>query len=429
MVLTLKSSFEIALIVGLLIACLRQTGKYRLLSWVMGGVGAAALLGGFLAYNMNTLGGREFVEGWVMALGFVLTLAFLFWMWAKLSKISSGGENHLSGRPDVNLIAKIFVFLITLILTIIPLVDIALFPTNTFIQTFNVINTELILKFSGGFLGLFLAYLFGVSILQVTRKLPPRGLAIGIAVIVFFLLIKQAVTVTQILLATGILPLTTSALSFLLPLINNLDKYFFALISGAALLVVIAACSIRRNHARPPGRLNPAQQRKIRALTRQQLRWFTTAASLVLLIASLVAVNTVYANKSVELSPATPVTPIEGLIIIPAATVNDRNLHRFAYTVADGTEVRFIIIRKSETAYGVGLDACEICGPVGYYQRKNQVVCRNCDVVMNIPTIGFPGGCNPVPVAYRMEDGNLVLNAADIEKEKVRFKITNVFKN
>ncbi|OCG45293.1 hypothetical protein A9G35_06565 [Gilliamella sp. Choc5-1] len=84
--------------------------------------------------------------------------------------------------------------------------------------------------------------------------------------------------------------------------------------------------------------------------------------------------------------------------------------------------VRFIVIKKSENAYGVGFDACDICGASGYYQRGNQVVCILCDVVMNIATIGFSGGCNPVPLKYEIIDGNMVIRPANLEAEKNRFK-------
>ena len=69
---------------------------------------------------------------------------------------------------------------------------------------------------------------------------------------------------------------------------------------------------------------------------------------------------------------------------------------------------------------GVGFDACEVCGNAGYYERGSQVVCKRCDVVMNINTIGFKGGCNPIPLAYEVGDGNLVFRLEDLlagEKE------------
>jgi uncharacterized membrane protein len=102
--------------------------------------------------------------------------------------------------------------------------------------------------------------------------------------------------------------------------------------------------------------------------------------------------------------------------------VNDGHLHRFAYDTPSGVETRFIVIKKSETSYGVGLDACDICGATGYYERKGDVICKLCDVVMNTSTIGFSGGCNPVPLEYVVREGNMVVNTEDLEKEESRFE-------
>jgi uncharacterized membrane protein len=109
-------------------------------------------------------------------------------------------------------------------------------------------------------------------------------------------------------------------------------------------------------------------------------------------------------------------------IIIPLEKVEDGRLHRYNYTAAETIEMRFIVIRKNEAAYGVGLDACDICGPTGYYERKDEVICRLCDVVMNKSTIGLKGGCNPVPLAYTLRGGNMVIETADLEKERGRFR-------
>ncbi len=85
--------------------------------------------------------------------------------------------------------------------------------------------------------------------------------------------------------------------------------------------------------------------------------------------------------------------------------------------------MRFLVVKKPVgTAYGVGLDACDICGPAGYYERGDEVVCRRCDVVMNKNTIGFKGGCNPVPFAYEIREGKIFINAEELTAHEKRFK-------
>ena len=76
--------------------------------------------------------------------------------------------------------------------------------------------------------------------------------------------------------------------------------------------------------------------------------------------------------------------------------------------------------RRSSDLYQ--LDACEVCGPTGYYERDDQVVCKLCDVIMNKATIGMPGGCNPVPVKYDVDSGTIRIEQSILEKEAKRFR-------
>ncbi|MBR2664204.1 MAG: DUF2318 domain-containing protein, partial [Clostridia bacterium] len=110
-------------------------------------------------------------------------------------------------------------------------------------------------------------------------------------------------------------------------------------------------------------------------------------------------------------------------IYISTDQVNDGNLHRFEYVTDNKVEVRWIIVKKpGGGSFGVGLDACDVCGTAGYYQRGDQVVCKRCDVVMNINTIGFKGGCNPIPLAFRIDGGYIIFKMSDIIASEKEFK-------
>ena len=85
--------------------------------------------------------------------------------------------------------------------------------------------------------------------------------------------------------------------------------------------------------------------------------------------------------------------------------------------------MRWIVVKKPNSAsFGVGLDACEVCGNAGYFERNGQIICKRCDVVMNINTIGFKGGCNPIPLAYEVKDGYLVFKLEDITAGEKEFR-------
>jgi uncharacterized membrane protein len=171
-----------------------------------------------------------------------------------------------------------------------------------------------------------------------------------------------------------------------------------------------------------PASTNPALWRKARAAWRRVRRWgMVVSVGFVIAVLSLTVIRA-YSERGVELSPAEPLNYVGTTVQIPLSSVEDGHLHRFAHMTEEGTEVRFIIIKKNETAYGVGLDACNVCGPTGYYERDDQVVCKMCDVVMNKQTIGFPGGCNPIPLEFAVEGGVLTVEVSLLEQEAERFR-------
>ncbi len=170
---------------------------------------------------------------------------------------------------------------------------------------------------------------------------------------------------------------------------------------------------------------NPAQLRKLKARNR---RWRRTSVGVLVCLLLFTLILTVVKTddtRQVELSAPENYTvdPEAGEILIPAEAVSDGHLHRFEYRTEKNIDVRWIVVKKPNSAsYGVGLDACEVCGNAGYFERNGQVVCKRCDVVMNINTIGFKGGCNPIPLAYEVRDGNLVFKLADLIAGEKEFK-------
>ena len=59
-------------------------------------------------------------------------------------------------------------------------------------------------------------------------------------------------------------------------------------------------------------------------------------------------------------------------------------------------------------------DACEICGPVGFFKGPNGLVCKNCSAPINPQSVGTQGGCNPVPLHSNATEGAVVIQEADL---------------
>jgi uncharacterized membrane protein len=294
-----------------------------------------------------------------------------------------------------------------------------LYPTEFALAGESIFSTDFLFKFIGFTGGLLTVVLTALGLYKAGKALSPGFLKIILIIALLVNICNQIIMIVQFLLARRIIPMIRWIFRIIVAAVNNNMVFLYTLMGISFLLPLILFFT----GLKPPAAgKNPAEGRKIRAALRVNRRWCATVAVGFTLSVLSVTVIKAYTEREVVLSPAEPMT-IEGdEIVIPISQVEDGHLHRFAYTSSDNIEVRFIVIRKNPVAYGVGLDACDICGPTGYYERKNEVICRLCDVVMNISTIGFKGGCNPVPLAYTLRSGSMVIETVNLENEKTRFK-------
>lgn len=276
-----------------------------------------------------------------------------------------------------------------------------------------MLDVEAVTVLTGSLLGLVIAAVCTVVLVRsVTRT--GRGRRMFAALPLVALLVIQMAEVVRSAFTFGLLPMTPMLVGLLAPLMNAAGPLFYAL---AAAVAVSAAWRLVRRPAEPAvPPANPAQARLLRAARRSE-RWLAVfVLSAVLLTGGLVVGQTAvlaHEKAASALTEAEELQPEGGHVKVPMDRVSDGDMHRFSVKV-DGSEVRFIVVHKGSGLYGTGLDACEICGPTGYFQRGKDVVCKACDVVIPIPTIGFEGGCNPIPLTYVKRDGMLVFDMAQL---------------
>jgi uncharacterized membrane protein len=173
-----------------------------------------------------------------------------------------------------------------------------------------------------------------------------------------------------------------------------------------ALVIVVALAGIVALWAHPRrDPANPAQARLQKADQYSRRRFFGLSLGTAVVFGAALTEGRRRAYYVPELSAIEP-SKVQGQwVTVSRDLVSDGHLHRFAYLTKDSVEVRFIVVKKNEAAFGTGLDACEICGNSGYYEQKGMIICKRCGVMMNVQTIGFKGGCNPIPIKYE-EAGN-----------------------
>ncbi len=284
----------------------------------------------------------------------------------------------------------------------------------------ETISTMSLLRFVGFFFGIVVSFLVGFSAHKVYNALCENGqkLFVIMSILVFAINYSfrgvSAMVRMKLLKAKGIV--------FQIMIIeDNYHSYFiYALLLVGLLWLII---SIRRNSKIVGQFKNNALRRKEKARLRNRRRW-----SYSLLLTSLLAVFILSVVNYIDTKPPAEV-PLQEYkendkqIFIDLSELEDGHLHKFSYKTPNGFDVAFLAVKKPQgSAYGLGLDACEICGVAGYFERGDDVVCRRCDVVMNKMTIGFKGGCNPIPFPYEVLDGQIVIDKVTLEKEEKRFK-------
>lgn len=232
------------------------------------------------------------------------------------------------------------------------------------------------------------------------------------AFILIALLANHSLMVVRILKAKRWIAIPKDAWNVMSWFINH--EAVFTIAAGLALCAVVFLTWLA-SRSIPTVGANPAEGRLGRARSRLYKSMAGTAALGYLCGALLITVGVAYGSQEIELSPPESFSVVDDQVSVNLADISDGHLHRFEYTTSGGVKVRFIVIQKSGSSFGVGLDACDICGPTGYYEKDGKVICKLCEVAMNIATIGFKGGCNPIPIDYKVSNGTLTVPISALE--------------
>ncbi len=295
-----------------------------------------------------------------------------------------------------------------------------LIPTGSVVPALgDYFTVEFFTKILGFVSGALFAFVSSFMIYKAADALNQARLKFVFAVIFAACMIRQIIFLVQVLMARDVLS-GEMWMDLMAPVINNSSLLIFVIF--AAILVLPITLFSQPRPERLPS-YNPAEYRKILAQAIHKRRWGAGVIISLALMTTTSSAGSYVANKQAEIVPAVPVVAEAGSVDVDLEVVKDGHLHRFVYRASTGEMVRYIVILKGGSAYGVGLDACEICGATGYYERDdNQVVCKLCDVQMNKATIGTRGGCNPIPIEYSIADGKLKVPQAELEKHAKIFQ-------
>lgn len=302
--------------------------------------------------------------------------------------------------------------------------DAAAYPWNFDLGGESVWSTDFAFKIIGCILGLLLVVLASVSAYKVIKSSSKLLSRIIIALAVLVNSCYFAGEIVRFLIQRRKITPFNPGYDFFFEFMSftNNSSSFFVLAVVFLIIVCTVVLFIRNTKVRGEYS-NSAQLRKIRAAMRKCRKWaiiYTLCAAMVFV--NLTVFHEINNQKPVQ-APVEEARIKDGNMIVNLEQVDDGSLHRFGYKTESGVEVLFIVIKKpNSSAYGVGLDACEICGDAGYYQRGKEVVCSKCDVVMNINTIGFKGGCNPIIIDYEVKDGKIYVPLKTLVEHEKDFR-------
>jgi high-affinity iron transporter len=401
-IVTLREGVEAALIVGITLAYLAKIGRPELrksvyaalVSAFVGSLGVAALLS-------RTQWNQDIFEGWVMlaAAFFVVTMIVFMMKTGRKLKGQIEGKVGLLAGEDAWFGLFLFVFLMVLregVETVLILSAVSL-------------NSTQLLSFLGTLLGVIAAILFGVMFVKGSVRINLQKFFRVTTVILFFVAAQLVVSGLHELSENGVLPSSKEEMALVGPIVRN-DLFFFITILALAALMVLF--EVKRREPGPQF-ASAAERRKAAWSARRERLWMASVYASSFVFILLVTAEFIYAKSVSALSPATEVTFVNGQISIPLKEIYDGDLHRYS-AQENGATIRFWLYQKPDGKIATVLDACEICGAVGFYKGPNGVVCKNCAAPINPQSVGMAGGCNPVPLAAKQTADAIIIQEADI---------------
>ena len=282
-----------------------------------------------------------------------------------------------------------------------------------------IFTSDMLLRALGFALGAAVA-IIAALIFRTMRSTAVRwSFTTAVLLLVALLFAQHFTDLAQILQSKRIVSFPTAAFLALVWGINHQRSLTIAM---ALVFAIPAIASIVMGFKVKPTGANEAIARTHIAFRRRAKA--AGAFSLVAMICVTVALTygVAQTQKVVTLSPPEDYSLADGVATIKFSQISDGHLHRFEYRAKDGTSMRFIIIKKNGGAYGVGLDACDNCGDAGYYEKDGKIICKKCDVAINLATIGFKGGCNPIPFDYQVKPGKIVIQTSTLDALSSHFQ-------
>jgi len=412
LIVTLREGVEAALIVGITLAYLSKIGRPELRKTVyaalvtafLGSIAGAVVLSRFPQFNEDKF------EGWVMLVAAFFVVGMVIFMMRAGRKMKGEIESRVSSLAETSSSWGLFAFVFLMVFregveTVLILKGVSL-------------DTSDLMSFIGTLLGVALAVVFGVMFVKGSVRINLQKFFRVTSVILFFVAFELLISGFHELSESGVLHSSKQEMALVGPIVRN--EFFFPVTILALILLMVLLEYRRRQPAGVVTAATKAEERKLLWTARRERVWAITLCLTAFIFIATITAEFIYTKSASALSPATDITLVNGQAIIPKSAVADGELHRYQANV-NGTEIRFLLLRKPDGNVTTVYDACAICGSVGFYKSGGQIICKNCAAPINAVSVGEPGGCNPIPLKSNLEGDNIVITATDLAQQAGQF--------
>jgi len=423
MVITLREGVEAALVIGILLAYLRKTGREALTRYVLLGLAAAtlaSLAGAIFIQRYGLDPENEVLEGTVMFVAAALVGSLVVWMWrtgrsvrrrleARLDALAGHAAAGTAGSR-----AALGVFTFAFLVVLREGVETVLFLA----ALSGTIGANPLYNVLGGGLGLLLAVLFGYLLVQGSVRINLHRF-FGVTGIVLLILVGKLIAGGfHEFFEVGLIPSSP----FWLEVVGLFTRETTSLLVLILLIALPGLCLAWDGwRMAPPVQVEEtlgAERRKHLAGFRRARRW-TLAAGTGALSISLVLGSFLVVQATRGYDP-TPVRVVPAGDAIRLAFPEDGKIHKHVVDV-EGVPVRFFLLKRKDGSLASAFDVCYICPPKGYLQDGEQLICKNCDAPINEASVGMTGGCNPMPLAVEANGTEVTVTMAELAKGRDRF--------
>jgi FTR1 family protein len=406
--IALREGVEASLVVGIILVYLSRTGRGHLARFAWYGVAAAAALSLGVAVALERFRiSEDGFEGLMLLVASVFVITMIVWMNRVARHLKKEIEAKVEAYAErAGKAAGWGIFLLVFLMVLREGAELA------FILRAMKLSSEGLQTWIGTIVGIGAAVAVGLFFFKGTLRVPLHRFFAVTSAILMLVAFQLALTGLHELSESQWLPSSKQEMALIGPIVRN-ELFFFVFIFGAAALLVLREWQ-SASHAKAANEATgEAEKRLLESQNRRQRRWMIAAAGACLVVILVLTADFIYARANSAPPSARALTADGNVVRIPISEVQDGTLH--LYTVTAGNQsLRFLIIKKPNGEYGVGLDACRICGAEGYRQDGQNVICRHCGAAIYVPSIGDQGGCNPIGVPSRADGADLVIDISSL---------------